>query len=335
MFVIAILVYLLTVVSFVSFPAMRFLFHEAITLAPEVAGAVCVVCFYPLVIFLVHLTRRMRGYEYGVYLTSQAKLAASLSVSLGLIGTFQGLTEMVSTISKSMQSGGDDLVERMNLMISSISSALSSMSYAFITSIFGVASSVIILLSLNYMITYYDKKASTENKTQDADDYNSERLEKISDELKGLNNINFSIMERLLACNQQNNLADDYLKNISELISQNNSITNNAAINISRTLDDLSSKVSHCNEKYRECYTGIIDGILHGNEINKDIISINTVFHENVLTLFDESVSISKNIDISLQKNSEKINEILTSLDEKENRRMDRIKKVAEVLSHE
>ncbi|TOD19776.1 hypothetical protein CGJ69_24615, partial [Vibrio parahaemolyticus] len=71
------------------------------------------------------------------------------AVSLGLIGTFQGLTAMVSSIAASM-GGEGDLSEKMGSMIGAISQALSAMSYAFLTSILGVAVSVLLILSLNF-----------------------------------------------------------------------------------------------------------------------------------------------------------------------------------------
>ncbi|HDC1342934.1 TPA: hypothetical protein O7V46_005101, partial [Escherichia coli] len=85
---------------------------------------------------------------------SQTKIAASVAVSVGLIGTFQGLTAMVSAIASSM-GGEGDMSEKMGSMLSAISSALSAMSYAFLTSILGVAVSVLLLLSLNFWLFYF------------------------------------------------------------------------------------------------------------------------------------------------------------------------------------
>ncbi|HGB5296749.1 TPA: hypothetical protein ACIVOJ_004834, partial [Salmonella enterica subsp. diarizonae serovar 61:l,v:z35] len=99
--------------------------------------------------------------KYKKVIASQTKLAASVSVSLGLIGTFQGLTAMVSSIAKSM-GGSSDMAEKMNSMLNAIASALSAMSYAFLTSILGVAVSVLLLLSLNFWMFYF--KDNVENK---------------------------------------------------------------------------------------------------------------------------------------------------------------------------
>ncbi|EBE9373263.1 hypothetical protein C9G86_22530, partial [Salmonella enterica] len=249
MYLIGFFIYLFTIASFFIFPAMRFLFKEAITLAPEVAGAVCVVCIYPLVIFLVHIIRKKKSYESKLYLTSQAKLAASLSVSLGLIGTFQGLTDMVSTISRSMQSGGDDLVGKMSSMISSISSALASMSYAFITSIFGVASSVIILLSLNYMSTYYNKKDVRDKLADEEYDISKQKLEQLSEEISRLSKINVLVSERLLACNLQNEFIDEGFKKYLEIISYGNELNEKSLKSLTVFSGAFQEKTNHLIEQ--------------------------------------------------------------------------------------
>lgn len=86
-------------------------------------------------------------------IASQSKLAASTVVSLGLIGTFLGLTSMITSISSSI--GGEDS----NALMTSIGSALGAMNYAFLTSILGVAVSLLILLASNF----FEKAISIED----------------------------------------------------------------------------------------------------------------------------------------------------------------------------
>ncbi|ELE0405025.1 hypothetical protein RC824_004633, partial [Salmonella enterica subsp. enterica serovar Kentucky] len=109
---------------------------------------------YPLIIFLFICVFSVKTENAKKIIDSQTKLAASVSVSLGLIGTFQGLTAMVSSIAKSM-GGSSDMAEKMNSMLNAISAALSAMSYAFLTSILGVAVSVLLMLSLNFWKFYF------------------------------------------------------------------------------------------------------------------------------------------------------------------------------------
>ncbi|EFS2651464.1 hypothetical protein HX362_004370 [Salmonella enterica] len=210
MYIIGVLFYALTISSFFIFKTMNELLHQAIFLAPEVAFAIFIVCLYPLVIFLYHFIRRKNAPENKKYLSSQARLAASVSLSLGLIGTFEGLTEMVSSISKSMMTDGKDLSETMAQMVSSISSALASMSYAFITSIFGVASSVLIIIAFNYIYTYYREQKTTNHHLADKG-INELSLIKLNE----LEEINVSILEKLSSCNQQN---DFFCKRIDEML---------------------------------------------------------------------------------------------------------------------
>ncbi|MCT7233014.1 hypothetical protein, partial [Salmonella enterica] len=279
MYLIGFFIYLFTIASFFIFPAMRFLFKEAITLAPEVAGAVCVVCIYPLVIFLVHIIRKKKSYESKLYLTSQAKLAASLSVSLGLIGTFQGLTDMVSTISRSMQSGGDDLVGKMSSMISSISSALASMSYAFITSIFGVASSVIILLSLNYMSTYYNKKDVRDKLADEEYDISKQKLEQLSEEISRLSKINVLVSERLLACNLQNEFIDEGFKKYLEIISYGNELNEKSLKSLTVFSGAFQEKTNHLIEQGGLILSTLVDiksemGRWYADDLIKELIDV-------------------------------------------------------------
>ncbi|EDB2883447.1 hypothetical protein F9N86_23160 [Salmonella enterica] len=357
MYLIGIFIYLFTIASFFIFPAMRFLFKEAITLAPEVAGAVCVVCIYPLVIFLVHIIRKKKSYESKLYLTSQAKLAASLSVSLGLIGTFQGLTDMVSTISRSMQSGGDDLVGKMSSMISSISSALASMSYAFITSIFGVASSVIILLSLNYMSTYYNKKDVRDKLADEEYDISKQKLEQLSEEISRLSKINVLVSERLLACNLQNEFIDEGFKKYLEIISYGNELNEKSLKSLTVFSGAFQEKTNHLIEQGGLILSTLVDiksemGRWYADDLIKELIDVfeknkkidsdwkNKIFisHESLRDSVDDLVATGRNAQESLSEisyNSIKMSELLMGLNEKEKFKSDKMKRLAEALIHE
>lgn len=197
MYVIGLLFYI-GMVSLYYFDSIKKLVAEAVHLAPEISIVIGFITIYPLAIFLYHLVFRLRAYNYGRYLSSQAKLAASASVSFGLIGTFQGLTQMVSTISGAMSSGsGDtDLVMRMNVMIDSISSALASMSYAFITSICGVAASVLILIALNFFISYY-KKAEPQTEAATTNN-NSKEIGLLLAKINQVEELNLAVAKKLV-----------------------------------------------------------------------------------------------------------------------------------------
>ncbi|HAB5480720.1 TPA_asm: hypothetical protein GB236_23270, partial [Salmonella enterica subsp. diarizonae] len=152
--------YILTAVCYLLFPAIKNMVNQAAFLAPQITYACGVLFILPLLLFLTHWVFRLKARKYYALLATQTKLAASVAVSLGLIGTFMGLTDMVSAISGSL-GGEGDLAAKMGAMISSISSALTAMSFAFLTSILGVTVSVLLLVSLNFWEFYYE----TENNT--------------------------------------------------------------------------------------------------------------------------------------------------------------------------
>lgn len=230
MYVIGILFYIGMVSLYIFFDSIKDLVAQAVQLAPEISIIIGITALYPLVIFLSHLILGMKAYNYGRYLSSQAKLSASAAVSFGLIGTFQGLTQMVSTISAAMSSGPDDtdLVERMNVMINSISSALSSMSYAFITSICGVAASVLVLLSLNFFSSYY-KKQDQQPEINTGKDYSRE-MNLLLSKINQVEEVNLAIAKKLVGLPP---IEEDSAKVISLLSDMKN--------NLNSTLSDIAA----------------------------------------------------------------------------------------------
>lgn len=71
------------------------------------------------------------------------KRAVSLMIVLGLLGTFYGLTLSIGELVKTLaSSGGVDVVDSMDSVIEGLISSVKGMSVAFITSLFGIASSI-------------------------------------------------------------------------------------------------------------------------------------------------------------------------------------------------
>lgn len=364
MYILGILFYVVTIASLFIFDALNELLHQAIFLAPEVAFAIFVVCLYPLAIFLYHLVRRKNAPENKKYLSSQAKLAASVSLSLGLIGTFEGLTEMVSAISKSMMTDGKDLSETMTQMVSSISSALASMSYAFITSIFGVASSVLVIISYNYISTYYrDKDTALTSGTPDAPD--DSYVTKLND----LEKVNISILEKLLSCHQQN---DIFCKN-TEILAKEIVVTNalmakrnqfelnawrsvinkmNTLISEGRNVDthfeniaslltqnnrlltasqDAGTEIRDILQKQSTSLEFLTDTMKSGSYVARDIYTVledMQAHNKNIPTILQQ-------IDGSLSESSTFMKNILSHSEKREQEYRTKMKKISEVLSNE
>lgn len=156
MYILGYVVYLLVAFSCFKIKFINDYINEGISLAPEIVFGMLFFLSLPLFVFTYHVFKKKKDERSKNALEKFSKLASSVSVSLGLIGTFIGLTQMVTAIASSMMGTGD-LTERMSMMLGSISGALSSMSYAFLTSIIGVTVSVIINISFLFFTYFYSK----------------------------------------------------------------------------------------------------------------------------------------------------------------------------------
>lgn len=75
------------------------------------------------------------------------KRAVSLMIVLGLLGTFYGLTLSIAELVKTLAaSGGIDVLDSMDSVISGLIRSVKGMSVAFITSLFGIASSILLTI---------------------------------------------------------------------------------------------------------------------------------------------------------------------------------------------
>ncbi|RFT08117.1 hypothetical protein DYB39_20565 [Providencia rettgeri] len=205
MYYIGLIFYAVTFLAFFFIQAVQEIVQQCLSLAPEISYTMIGIYIYPLIIFLCHKIFKKNQLSHYVFLSNQTKLSASVSVSLGLIGTFIGLTGMITAISASL-SGDGDVSEKMNAMISSISMALNSMSFAFLTSILGVSVSVLLLVSLNFFNFFYQK----ENKKSKAktSTIHTEELNKIQETLSNLQDVNINIAQKIVSIPENNELTN-------------------------------------------------------------------------------------------------------------------------------
>lgn len=220
--------------------SVREMVQQCLLLAPEISYTMIGIYIYPLIIFLFHRFFNKNKQSNYTLLSNQTKLSASVTVSLGLIGTFIGLTGMITAISASL-GGEGDISEKMNAMISSISMALNSMSFAFLTSILGVSISVLLLISLNFFHFFYQK----ENKkiTQQASVNYSEELSHIQETLNKLQKVNITIAQKMISVTESNELATE----ISEhLLTLSTTAQDHLAVlqSIKKTNDDWKIKLT-------------------------------------------------------------------------------------------
>ncbi|WP_294101441.1 hypothetical protein [Providencia sp.] len=193
--------------------SVREMIQQCLLLAPEISYTMIGIYIYPLIIFLFHRLCNKNKQSNYILLSNQTKLSASVTVSLGLIGTFIGLTGMITAISASL--GGDgDISEKMNAMISSISMALNSMSFAFLTSILGVSISVLLLVSLNFFHFFYQKESK---KIKEKTATYTEELNNIQETLNTLQKVNINIAQKVISTSENNDLASEISEHLLTL----------------------------------------------------------------------------------------------------------------------
>ncbi|HAB4052653.1 TPA_asm: hypothetical protein GBY29_23445, partial [Salmonella enterica subsp. diarizonae] len=269
-------------------PAIKNMVNQAAFLAPQITYACGVLFILPLLLFLTHWVFRLKARKYYALLATQTKLAASVAVSLGLIGTFMGLTDMVSAISGSL-GGEGDLAAKMGAMISSISSALTAMSFAFLTSILGVTVSVLLLVSLNFWGFYYETENNTGKNPEKVPSENE--LHALLNRITLLEEINTNIANKLvyipentdlseLLVVNSNTMAENLLqinttvKNIEKVTKAFAEVSDNALVSINASLMDVNQSNMVASEK-------IIAGNEHLMDLNVGVNALLALMKKN------------------------------------------------------
>ncbi|EBH1936460.1 hypothetical protein PQY08_004748 [Salmonella enterica] len=288
MYFLGLVFYILTAVCYLLFPAIKNMVNQAAFLAPQITYACGVLFILPLLLFLTHWVFRLKARKYYALLATQTKLAASVAVSLGLIGTFMGLTDMVSAISGSL-GGEGDLAAKMGAMISSISSALTAMSFAFLTSILGVTVSVLLLVSLNFWEFYYETENNAEKNPGKVPSENE--LHALLNRITLLEEINTNIANKLvyipentdiseLLVVNSNTMAENLLqinttvKNIEKVTKAFAEISDNALVSINASLMDVNQSNMVASEK-------IIAGNEHLMDLNVGVNALLALMKKN------------------------------------------------------
>lgn len=334
MYFLGLIFYVLTATCYFLFPAIKNMVNQAAFLAPQITYACGLLFILPLLLFLTHIVFRLKARRYYVLLATQTKLAASVAVSLGLIGTFMGLTDMVSAIAGSL-GGEGDLAAKMGAMISSISSALTAMSFAFLTSILGVAVSVLLLVSLNFWEFFYETENNAEKTPGKAP--SEDELHALLNRIMLLEEINTNLANKLVCIPDNTNLAERLAVNsntIAENLSQINTTiksievitkafaetSDNALVSINTSLMDVNQNNMVANEK-----------IIASNERLMDLnIGISTL-----LTLMRKISEFNEEME------NKKAEQLKVIIDRQENyfheqyKLKKKMKQVVEVLSNE
>lgn len=288
MYFLGLVFYILTAVCYLLFPAIKNMVNQAAFLAPQITYACGVLFILPLLLFLTHWVFRLKARKYYALLATQTKLAASVAVSLGLIGTFMGLTDMVSAISGSL-GGEGDLAAKMGAMISSISSALTAMSFAFLTSILGVTVSVLLLVSLNFWEFYYETENNAGKNPEKVPSENE--LHALLNRITLLEEINTNIANKLvyipentdlseLLVVNSNTMAENLLqinttvKNIEKVTKAFAEVSDNALVSVNASLMDVNQSNMVASEK-------IIAGNEHLMDLNVGVNALLALMKKN------------------------------------------------------
>ncbi|CAH7353716.1 conserved membrane hypothetical protein [Vibrio chagasii] len=134
--------------------------NEQITVAYQLATEIVVGCLVvgtlPMVAFVFFHVLSKKELQFKQTFTTITNACASIVVSLGLIGTFVGLTDMISQIAGAVGAEGGSVEEQIATIMVAIGSSLDAMAFAFLTSVMGVAGSVIVLASGVFFREYFD-----------------------------------------------------------------------------------------------------------------------------------------------------------------------------------
>ncbi|WP_215986021.1 hypothetical protein [Vibrio hepatarius] len=152
------------------------------SLATEITVGCLAVAAYPPLQFLIYQIRGMRDRVSFERMCSVSQTCGNTVVSLGLIGTFVGLTQMIENIAGAIGGEGGSIDEQIALIMTAIGESLNAMSFAFLTSVMGVAASVMIFCASVYFKMYFDKSDKSDKSEVVTDEVMLEKLKAMEEE---------------------------------------------------------------------------------------------------------------------------------------------------------
>lgn len=175
------IIYAIVIMSIAFVPAANTLVVTSYELATEITVGCLVIAVYPPLQFLYYNIRGMRQQVHFERMCSVSQTCGNTVVSLGLIGTFVGLTQMIEKIAGAIGGEGGSLDEQIAIIMTAIGESLDAMSFAFLTSVMGVAASVTIFAASVYFKMYFDQNEA-EDESVVTDEAMEDRLSKIEGE---------------------------------------------------------------------------------------------------------------------------------------------------------
>lgn len=228
-------------------------------------------------------------------------------VSLGLVGTFLGLVEMISGIGAALSGEETDFAKRMEALLGAISTSLGAMSFAFMTSILGVGISAYSLVAATFVASSFSEedKKQRDNKTtvKKDDDYTSvvnpilERMQTIEEE-RILENKRLSETNQIL--DDKRILLEKNMLQENNLKIEASTTLNNA---LSKRMQELEDKFSNIDiERFEKQFTPLLvmDSITQHHQLlekhNELLTSSILQLNRNHLTLVQSLDSLSLNL---------------------------------------
>lgn len=311
---------------FYSLETGRNFVHQCYALAPEVTALIGVAFVYPVLVFLFSVIMRKKAFATRSYFKSQIILASSMAVSLGLIGTFIGLAQMVAGIAAGMGAEGD-FATKMASLLTAIAAAMDAMSLAFLTSILGVAASVIVLLAGNYLESFFPleitNNANKANGAQ-ADEADSDYDTKLGEGFKGVRD---AVQQTLDLVNDKEKMwADLFLlleKNTGSVIVDQLNHTLNQNNDIMRQMMDTMQAIrvdqaAHFegNRQAYSLHTNQVQQVFstHTNQVQQALGSHTTQMQQGFERMITQTQSMGTALDllrVDGRENSERVVQII------------------------
>ncbi|MGR5365893.1 hypothetical protein [Photobacterium damselae] len=227
MYYIGYLIYAAAIAATALSPAAVEMVEVSYRLATTITIGCFVLAAYPPLLLMYYMIRGLKNKNTEDHFAEIVKMTSATVVSLGLVGTFIGLTQMITKISSAISYKGKSMEDQVQHVMSAIGASLDSMSFAFLTSVMGVASAVIITCAATYFREFF--KTPIDQEVVGIDSL-TEKVEELEESSKNI----FSILNRFTSVSvDRNELASLVISNslqtreLAKIISELNTESTN------------------------------------------------------------------------------------------------------------
>ena len=149
------LIYIAAIAATTLSPAAADMVKSSYELATTITVGCFILAAYPPLLLMSYQLRGKTDENSADSFAAVVTMTSATVVSLGLVGTFIGLTQMITKISSAISFKGKTMEDQVQHVMAAIGSSLDSMSFAFLTSVMGVASAVVITCAATYFREYF------------------------------------------------------------------------------------------------------------------------------------------------------------------------------------